>query len=521
MKSRILGPDGQPIDLEVLGEEISAPSVSGIRQVWHSSVAGNLTPPRLAQLLQSAAEGDAHDYLTLAEEMEERDMHYASVLGTRKLAIVGLEVQIEAASDAAADVRIADAVREVVRQAEFAELAADQVDAIGKAYAVSEIVWDRSGKTWWPRFEMRDPRWFRFDRDTGRQLRLLDEADPSNGVPLLPYKYVVHRPRIRGGLPIRGGLARLAAPAYMCKAWSWRDWMAFADIYGMPMRVGTYSPNAKPDDIRKLMAAVANLGSDAAAVVPQSTKITFEQAANVAGAGDFFEKLATYWDKQISKGVIGQTMTSDDGASLSQAQVHDLVRRDILEHDARALSNTLQRDLVGPFVRLNFGEVALPRLRIVVPKPEDTRLIVEALAKLVPLGLRVEQSVIRDKLGLPDPPERAEVLAQPSAAAPVAAAAPALNRAANSAQADPDLPDALMADRLATETEPAWAAVMDRIRDLVNEAESLESLRDALLGAFADLPQQQLTQAMAMGFAAAELAGRWDAVGDSGAAQRD
>lgn len=517
--SRLLGPDGRPIELDRLGEELSAPSVSGIRQVWHGSVAGHLTPQRLAQLLEAAAQGDAHDYLTLAEEMEERDLHYASVLGTRKLAIVGLDVLIESASDDPADVRIADALRGVVARAEFGELIADLVDALGKGYAVAEILWDRSGRTWSPRFRTRDPRWFRFDRDSGQELRLLDAADPGNGIALPPYKFIVHKPRIRSGLPIRGGLARLAAPAYMCKAWSWRDWMAFADIYGMPMRVGTYGPNAKPEDIRKLMAAVANLGSDAAAVVPASTQIRFEQAPNVAGAGEFFEKLATYWDKQISKGVIGQTMTADDGSSLAQARVHELVRQDILEADARALSHTLQRQLVEPFVALNFGPVAaLPRLRVAVPTPENTQLIVDALQKLVRLGLRVEQSVIRDKLGLPDPPETAEVLGP----APLATGVAALNRARNAARAtDVELPDALIADRLEVETEPAWAEILGRVRAIVDQADSLEALRDALLGAFADLPQDQLAEVMAMGFAAAELAGRWDAVGDSDAARGD
>ena len=419
--SRILGPDGQPLQLDILTEELSAPSLTGIRQVWHSSVASNLTPSRLASILTAAAQGDAYDYLTLAEEMEERDMHYASVLGTRKLALVGLDVRVESASDAPDDVRRADAVRALTTTAEFGEMVAHLVDALGKGYAVSEIVWDRSGREWTPLYAERDPRFFRFDRDTGQELRLLDAADTTNGLPLPPFKFIVHRPRIRSGLPIRGGLARLAAPAYMCKAWTWRDWMAFADIYGLPMRVGQYGPSASKDDIGKLMAAVANLGSDAAAVMPESVKITFEQAANVAGAGDFFDKLASFWDRQISKGVLGQTMTSDDGASLSQAQVHQLVRLDIMTADARALSNTLQRQLVQPFVDLNFGAGAYPRLTVVVPKPENTAALVDALAKLVPLGLRVEQSVVRDKLGMPDPDDDSVVLAQPAAAMPPAA----------------------------------------------------------------------------------------------------
>lgn len=515
--SRIVGPDGQPIEMDLLDQEISAPSIAGIRQPWHASVASNLTPTRLAQILASAAEGDAHDYLTLAEEMEERDMHYASVLGTRKLALVGLEARVESATDDAADVARADAVRELVDSAEFGELIAHLVDALGKGYAVSEILWDRSQKLWVPRFAPRDPRFFTYDRDTGTVLRLLDTQDSAQGIPMAPYKFVVHQPRIRSGLPIRGGLARLAAPAYMCKAWTWRDWMAFADIYGMPMRIGTYGPNAKPADINRLMLAVTNLGSDAAAVMSESTKITFEAAANVAGAGNFFDKLVTFWDKQISKGVLGQTMTADDGSSNSQAQVHQLVRLDILTADARALSTTLAKQVVRAFVDLNFGPAErCPKITVVVPEPEDANALVDALAKLVPLGLRVEQSVIRDKLGIPDPADDAEILVAPAAASPsVPPAKPATNRAANAAKRAANNEETtaadLIAERMAIEAAGAHSDWLRRIQDIVDSADSMEALRDQLLEAFAELPAGQLASVMQAGFAVADLVGRFEA----------
>lgn len=586
--SRILGPDGQPIQLDVLQQEIAAPAVAGIRQVWHAPVASHLTPQRLSNILQAATQGDANPYLTLAEEMEERDMHYASVLGTRKLALVGLDVRVESASDEREDVRRADAIRELTNTAEFGEMMAHLVDALGKGYAVSEIVWDRSGREWAPQFVERDPRFFRFDRETGRELRLLDAADPANGIALPPYKFVVHQPRIRSGLPIRGGLARLAAPSYMCKAWTWRDWMSFADIYGLPMRVGTYGPAASKEDIGKLMAAVSNLGSDAAAVMPDSVRIAFEQAANVAGAGDFFDKLAGFWDKQISKGVLGQTMTADDGASLSQAQVHQLVRLDIMTADAKAFSNTLQRQVVRPHIDLNFGPGphGYPRITVVVPKPENTAALVDALQQLVPMGLTVEQSVVRDKLGIPDPEEGAMLLQAPSAQAvagvpedgapvapkpvvdvqaealngaqvkslqdllnsaargeiPLATAkaaikaafpllsveqveemiapltnftlpAAALNRATNREQ--PGTTDGVQAETLSREAAPAWEAVLDQVEKIVQRAESLEDLRSQLLEAFGELSKTELGEAMAMGFAAAELAGRYELIEES------
>jgi phage gp29-like protein len=510
--SRIVDQYGRPIQYDKLTEELAAARTTGIRQVWHQSVASGLTPGRLANILQAAAEGSAHDYLTLAEEMEERDLHYASVLGTRKLAISGLSIRVEAASDDAEDVRRADQLKEIVDSPEFGELQADLTDAMGKGYAVSEIMWDRSGKTWNPeRFEPRDQRFFQFDRDTGRELRLLDEADPVNGVALAPYKFIVHLPRIRSGLPIRGGLARLAAVGYMCKAWTWKDWMGFADIFGMPMRVGRYGPGASKDDIATLMSAVANLGSDAAAVIPDSMRIDFTQAANVTGAGDFFKGLAEWWDKQVSKAVVGQTMSTDDGSSQAQATIHNEVRLDLLQADAKAESNTLNRYFVRPWCDLNFAPGRpYPRLIIDVPKPENTKILIEALKELVPLGLKVEQSVIRDKLNIPAPAEGAELLGIP---APVAT--PALAQATNSEQV-PAKPVALpdIVDNQVRTMERAVGVHLDdmveQIKELLDTVNSLEEFRDRLIETYPTMTTAQMTDAIADGLAAASLAGRDD-----------
>ncbi|HEY4294524.1 DUF935 domain-containing protein [Luteibacter sp.] len=511
-QSTILDQYGRPIEYDQLTEELSAPSLTGIRSTWYPSTAGSLSPGRLAAMLEAANQGDADEYLTLALEMEERDLHYASVLGTRKLAASGLDVTVESLTDDAADVRMADALRELVAAPEFDELRADLVNALGAGYAVSEIMWDKSGKTWMPcDYKERDPRHFRFDRDTGRELRLIDPQDMVNGIALAPYKFVVHYPRIRPGLPIRGGLARLAAVAYMCKSWAWKDWMSFADIYGLPMRVGKYGPGASADDIAKLMSAVANLGSDAAAVMPSGMSIDFQTAAQTAGAGDFFRGLAEWWDKQVSKGVIGQTMTADDGASMAQAQVHQLVREDLLTADAKALQNTLQRQLVRGFIDLNFGPGRYPRLTVNVPKPEDVAALVKALGILVPLGLQVEQSVVRDKLGLADPAPGAVLL---QSATPKSVAA---NRALN-AEVQPTPADAAVSvdrvDAIALQLDTQQGAItdqwLDQIRAVVDQAATLDDVRDGLFAQFAELSLDGFAQGMQDALDAAQASGRYD-----------
>lgn len=421
----LYGPDNLPIKREALKQEVAAPALAGIRTIWTNTVASGLTPDRLANLLTRAAEGDAQDYLVLAEEMEERELHYASVLGTRKRALSGLDPAVAAASDDARDIEIADAVRDLISDPQYPEMVDDLLDALGKGYSVIETMWDTSGKLWRPeRYEHRDPRWFTFDRESGRRLLLLDDLAPM-GMPLPPFKFITHVPRLKSGLPIRGGLARLVAWSFMFKSYTAKDWMAFIEVFGMPLRLGKYGPAATDDDIDTLVRAVANIGTDAAAVMPESMRIEFQETTSGKGGHEVFQAMAEWLDEQVSKAVLGQTMTSDNGSSQAQAKVHNEVRHDILRSDARQLAMTINRDLVRPYIDLNFGpQDRYPLLTIPVLEPEDIKTLVDALAKLVPLGLKVEASVIRDKLNLPDPEDGAELLGAPKAAAPVAPADP-------------------------------------------------------------------------------------------------
>lgn len=511
----------RPIKKQDLTREFAAPTLTGIRTLFTNTVASGITPERMASLLQRAVDGDAHDYLTLAEEMEEKEPHYASVLSTRKRAVKKLPVQIEAASDSALDVKIADACRELVKRAGFKAMLEDALDALGKAYSAIEIDWDRSSNQWFPRaYKWRDPRFFQFDRVSQTELRLRDEANLIDGVELPPYKFIVHLPKIKSGLPIRGGLARLVAWSYMAKMYNFKDWLAFVEVFGMPLRVGKYGPNASDNDIQILKSAVANLGSDAAAVLPDSMKIEFEKAASSTGGDKLFLVLAEWIDKQTSKAVLGQTMTADDGSSQAQANVHNDVRGDITESDAEQLEETLNLQLIKPFVDLNFGpQKVYPTLQLFIRKPEDIKALTDALKVLVPMGFKVEQSVVRDRMNLPDPDPKAkpeDLLGMPAATAQPPAAAlnhhghncPHCRTALNQeGEEQPDAAD-VFAARLSREASAAMDAMIDQVRELVMTGGSLEEIRDRLFELFPKMDSAALGEVMMNAMMCANLAGR-------------
>jgi phage gp29-like protein len=378
----------------------------------------------------------------------------------------------------------------------------DLMDGIGKGYSVVEIMWDQSEGQWTPReYIWRDPRFFVFDRDTGQELRLLDEGASYEGRSLPPFKFLVHRPKIKSGLTLRSGLARLAATAFMCKGFTLTDWMAFAEVFGMPLRVGRYGQGASDEDIATLKRAVANLASDAAAAIPDSMRIEFVEAGKAAGGHVLFENLGNFLDRQMSKAVLGQTMTTDDGASLSQASVHNEIRIDIKRDDGGQAAATVNRDLIKPFVDLNYGppKNGYPRVQLLVAEPEDVKALSDALGILVPMGLKVAASEVRDKLNLRDPGEDEELLGMPAVGIPAAAnRRTALPRAVNRAVGPQwDDTDQLAADALA-DWQPLMRPVIDPVLELAERAGSFDAFQAGLEELAGQMDSTELVKSLAL-----------------------
>lgn len=516
---------GRPIRREVLTREVAGPTLMGLRSPIAGYPADGLNPIRLAQILRAADQGDPLRYFELAEAIEERDPHYVGVLGTRKRSVSQVDVSVVAASEDKVDVELADMVREWLDRDELAEETFDILDAVGKGDSFTEIVWDTSEGQWRPdRLEWRDPRWFEYDRRDGRTPMLRGgESGGEAPIALHPFKFIRHTVKAKSGLPVRSGIARIAAWGWMFKAFTQRDWAIFAQTYGQPVRVGKFDSSASDSDKATLFRAVANIAGDMAAIIPSGMEIEFIESGNVGPGSDLYEKRADWLDRQISKAVLGQTGTTDSksgGLGDGGNKVHNDVREDIETADCKALAATLNRDLVRPWVQLERGpQKRYPRIKIERPKAEDLQRLATALGVLVPLGLRVSAGEIRDKFALSEPAAGDELLQarQPEAVAlPIKTppeAEPALPPARQSAEAP--APAEQLADRLAGDTEPTMRAWLGELGLMVRGASSLEELREMLHSAYPALETGTLVEQLADGFAAAAAAGVSDAYDES------
>ncbi|MEQ1689108.1 MAG: DUF935 family protein, partial [Sphingopyxis sp.] len=363
---------GHPIEKALLTRVVAGPTLTGVRSPMSGYPADGLTPIRLASILREADQGEPLRYFELAELIEERDLHYAGVLATRKRSVAQIEMSVEAASDDAADVAKADLIRDWLKRDELADEVFDIMDAVGKGISFTEILWEVSEGQWRPaRLEWRDPRWFTFEpRDMTTPLLRggVEGNDPPQMLPA--FRFITAQIKAKSGLPVRGGIARLAAWAWMFKAFTQRDWAIFTQTYGQPVRVGKYHAGASEEDKATLFRAVANIAGDCAAIIPQSMEIDFVESKNVTAGAELYRNRADWLDQQVSKAVLGQTTTTDaisGGHAVSKE--HRQVQEDIERADARALSAAINRDLIRPWMDLEFGPGG-PYPRLVIARPD-------------------------------------------------------------------------------------------------------------------------------------------------------
>lgn len=494
----LYGPDGRPVRRQSLLRERAAPSLASVRQPYMlDALAESLTPARVASAVRAADAGQTREMYTLAQELEERYPRYGAVMGVRRRAVMGVEPSVEAASDKRADIDLADEIRALARGPGFRQLLTQCLWGLGAGVAPIEILWDRRGSSrWTPRqYAWRDPRWFRWDREDPERLRVLADEDQAEGVPLEPFQWIVHCPRLRPGIPARGGLARPVAALFCLAAWSLSDWAGWLENYGRPIRLGKYGSDASDEDRATLLRAVAGIGSDAAATIPESMKVELVEASR-SSSSDAYERFARWLDEQVTIIVLGQAATTQGtpgrlGSDEAQADVRD----DILEGDCEELAETLNRDLVRPYVDLNHGpQEAYPRLVLQPEDPEDVEALTRALQRLVPLGLRVEASVVSDRLGLPDAPEGARVLEAPARPAPARPASAAARGNADSS------PEALL-EELEGRALDGWQRVMDPmlapVIELLKRSATLEEFEAGLADALGEMDDAELRRALA------------------------
>ncbi len=514
-------------------------AVTTIRDRWSSYPSSGLTPQKLARIFKEADGGDIYRQAELFEEMEEKDTHLFSEIQTRKNAVHGLDYDIQPFSESAEDRKIADFVADCIfNLAHFDDAVLDLLDAIGKGYSLCEVLWSTDGG----KAVIGGLSWIHAKKavfyDRGGNMwaksvevpKIITEAEPIYGETMPPFKLVYHRYKARSGYDTRAGVLRVCAWMYLFKNYALKDWVAFAEVFGMPLRLGKYDPGASREDKDALVAAIRSLGSDAAGIISKNTEIEFVEAVQKGGTQIIYDVLAEFCDKQVSKAILGQTATTEGTPGrLGNEDAQDKVRHDLIKADAESLAKTIRFQVVRPLVGYNFGwDRPLPWFSLQYEPPEDLEKLSKVYVNLSNLGFPLASRHVSERFKVPLPEEGEEILAPAQQSGPFALKNNPASR--GKAAKGGDLPGGQvvagpigksasgpdLADRLADKTARDAAAVADGlmapVAALIARATSLEEIRDGIMKLYADMDPEDLGVLIARATALAHLAGRAEVI---------
>ena len=381
--------------------ELSAVSLA---ERWSSYPSAGLTPNRLAAIFREADQGNVYRQMELFEEMEEKDAHLTAILQTRKMAVLGKDYEVMPYAGTPEDEAIAGEVGEMVYSIpNLEEGLLDLLDAIGKGFALCEIIWEVSGG----RARVVDLKWVPQKKVTFGEdwkPRLLTAEGGWQGVAPPVWKLLFHRYKARSGNATRSGVLRVVGWMYLFKNFALKDWAAFNEVFGMPLRLGKYDNTASPADRDALVQAIRNLGSDAAGVISKATEIEFVDATSRSGGVNPYQLMAEFCNREMSKAVLGQTLTTDTAGSTgtyAAASVHGQVRKDLVAADAQALASTLREQLLRPLVGFNFGwDKPVPWFRFRFEAEEDLKTLSEVYRNLAAMGVPLDMEHVAERFGI-------------------------------------------------------------------------------------------------------------------------
>jgi len=298
-----------------------------------------------------------------------RDGQVHATFQQRRASLVGRSLIVKPGRSDAPSRAAAEHLAENLRQIAFDRLTRGMSWGLFYGYSVAECMWSRrSGRVWLERVKVRTPWRFRFSPEG--ELRLLTRSNLYAGEAMPPRKFWVFSTGADNDDDAYGlGLAhQLYWPVYFKKQ-GLAFWLRALEKFGGPSIHATYPAGTSDLDQEKLLRAAQALRIDGAVVTPEGMQLKLLEASlGTVDQATFLRQM----NSEISKIVLGQTMTTDDGGSLAQGEIHQAVKELITDADAAELCESFRQGPARWLTEWNFPGAAVPKL--LRPAKEDLEL---------------------------------------------------------------------------------------------------------------------------------------------------
>lgn len=524
LNSGVVIPEAEFVEMQGLSKRPSMMEIAtagGGRDITRGFIPDNLIMAAGDTVLSTRGGGDYSIYEDIA-----RDDQVKTCRQQRELALIGKEWWVEPGDSSRKAKKAADRLEAALNRLPWDDKTQKMLSAVLYGYAVAEVMWASDGRDiTLADIKVRNRR--RFGFLPSGELRMRTLANQMDGEALPPAKFWAFACGAdHDDEPYGLGLGHSLYWPVFFKKNGLKFWLTFLEKFGQPTAVGKFPAGASDTEKNRLLQALASIQSSTAIRIPEGMVIELLEATR-SGTADY-TALYDRMNAAISKVYLGHTGSTDatPGRLGGEDNAGD-VREDLIKADADLICGSFNRGPARWLTYYNDGaDVAPPRVWRKTEPPEDLKAAVDKDKTLFDMGFKPTIKYVTEKYGDGYEEKPAQepntnnvgrisdsVIRQDNAKDPAQFAE---TRSLSGAEGDID-PTSIdsQTDQLASEAGASVKAMVDQIAAFAEQAESLEALRDRLLASYGELDSEKLTNVMAMGFAAAELSGRFDVEGEA------
>jgi phage gp29-like protein len=366
-------------------------------------------------------------------------------------------------------------------------------------YQPMELDWQGVGKLLVPAdVQAKPPEWFCFDSES--RLRFKTLAEPTLGELLPDKKFLLPRQDPTYQNPY--GFADLSMCLWpmVFKKGGMKFWLNFSEKFGSAFSVGKLPRTATEEEKIAMLDSLESLIQNGVATIPDDGSVELVEMAGKSASADLYESLVLHCRGEIAIALLGQNQTTEASANRASATAGLEVTEALRDGDAAIVAAAMNQ-LIRWICEVNWSGAVAPVWSLWDQKSQD-QLQAARDKSNYEAGARYTNAYWQRAYGYQEGDLQPQVA--PTAAAATSRPASFAEAALGAASADP-----LQAqtDALVAAGAPQWTGMVDQLQALVDKAESVQALQQALAQAYGALESGQLVKLMAAALALAELKG--------------
>ena len=280
-----------------------------------------------------------------------KDAHVQACINSRKAGVTSTPYTLKSS-----DSKLVEELQNIFSRLDFPAFLANILDAPYYGFQAMEIIWGDAppeGLGLVPAsIEAKPHEWFLFDENG--KIRLRSKLAPFTGEELPLFKFLCPIHRQNALQPAGEALFDSIFNAVNYKKGGAKFWASFVEKYGMPWALGSIPRQTLDSEAIKFKETLENMVQDGVAVYDEACSVELVESKSKDSSSAVYRDFITFQNEEISKAILGQTLTTQTQGSGSYAlgRVHSQVRDDILRADIKLVENVVNT-LIGYVLAVN------------------------------------------------------------------------------------------------------------------------------------------------------------------------